>query len=315
MTLRDRTNEFSGIVEHIRSKKASSGNKVAVTPPSTIRGKDSRLHPRTEFAIIAAQIGKDIAETTGNLEKLAKLAKKTSLFDDPTFEIQELTTVINQDIKNINSQISYLQEAQKKNNARKTKQAENHCQTVVKSLKGKLKSTTEDFSHVLELRTENLKQQQKERETFTGSYSLGALAKSRHESPLYRTATSYTNDVNTGAQTGEVAIPMPAMSTQQQALIAQQDRYIASRTEAVQHIESILVELGTIFQTVSRLVSEQGELIDRIDTNIEDTAENVKTAQSELLKYLATVSSNRWLFAKVFLVLIIFVVVFIVFFV
>jgi hypothetical protein len=42
----------------------------------------------------------------------------------------------------------------------------------VNSLKSKLKSTTKDFSVVLELRTENLKKQQKERERYTGGQNV-----------------------------------------------------------------------------------------------------------------------------------------------
>lgn len=79
------------------------------------------------------------------------MAKKKNIFEDPTIIIQNLTTEINEDIKNINNKIFILQQI--KNN-RKNKQSEHHSETVIDSLKLKLKNTTKDFSNILELRTE-----------------------------------------------------------------------------------------------------------------------------------------------------------------
>ena len=47
----------------------------------------------------------------------------------------------------------------------------------------------------------------------------------------------------------------------------------------------------------------------RIDENIDDTLSNVESAQTQLLKYLNTISSNRWLVMKIFAVLMVFLTV------
>lgn len=52
----------------------------------------------------------------------------------------------------------------------------------------------------------------------------------------------------------------------------------------------------------------------RIDANVEDTQLNVEAAHTEILKYFQSVSSNRWLMIKVFFVLAIFFIIFVVFF-
>lgn len=52
----------------------------------------------------------------------------------------------------------------------------------------------------------------------------------------------------------------------------------------------------------------------RIDSNVEDTQLNVEAAHSEILKYFQSVSSNRWLMIKIFLVLVVFFIIFVVFF-
>ena len=51
----------------------------------------------------------------------------------------------------------------------------------------------------------------------------------------------------------------------------------------------------------------------RIDANVEDTHMNVEAAHSEILKYFQSVTSNRWLMIKIFGVLIVFFIIFVVF--
>ena len=81
---------------------------------------------------------------------------------------------------------------------------------------------------------------------------------------------------------------------------------MVSRTLTVQDCEG---------RKISRLgaaqVQEQGEMAVRIDENIDDTLSNVESAQTQLLKYLDTISSNRWLVMKIFAVLMVFMVIFI----
>lgn len=55
------------------------------------------------------------------------------------------------------------------------------------------------------------------------------------------------------------------------------------------------------------MVAEQRETVQRIDADTIDIANNVSGAQRELLKYYASITSNRWLMLKVFGVLIVFV--------
>lgn len=92
-----------------------------------------------------------------------------------------------------------------------------------------------------------------------------------------------------------------------------QESYLSSRAEAMQSIESTIVELGGIFQQLAMMVKEQEEVVQRIDSNVEDAEMNVEAAHTELLKYFRSVTSNRWLMIKVFALLIFFFVIFIIF--
>lgn len=51
----------------------------------------------------------------------------------------------------------------------------------------------------------------------------------------------------------------------------------------------------------------------RIDENMDDTLANVEGAQSQLVRYLNSISSNRWLMLKIFFVLVVFLLIFLFF--
>lgn len=101
-----------------------------------------------------------------------------------------------------------------------------------------------------------------------------------------------------GAQ-GEQFMQMQMMETRQ-------DNYMQQRSTAIESIESTISELGSIFSQLAHMVAEQRETVQRIDDNVMDVVDNVGGAQRELLKYYASVSSNRWLMLKIFGVLIVF---------
>lgn len=90
-------------------------------------------------------------------------------------------------------------------------------------------------------------------------------------------------------------------------LVEQQDDYIQQRSTAIESIESTIAELGQIFSQLAGMVAEQRETVQRIDADVTDISANIGGAQRELLKYYASISSNRWLMLKIFGVLIIFV--------
>ncbi|KAJ2398468.1 hypothetical protein GGI05_000060 [Coemansia sp. RSA 2603] len=86
-----------------------------------------------------------------------------------------------------------------------------------------------------------------------------------------------------------------------------QSTYLDSRSEAINSIESTISELGSIFQQLAHMVSEQREVVQRIDANVENIDINISAAQNELLRYYSNISSNRWLMAKIFMVILVFV--------
>ncbi|KAK6129724.1 hypothetical protein DH2020_036525 [Rehmannia glutinosa] len=337
---RDRTQEFLGIAERVK-KSFSSQNGPSSSGSKSEEPSRSAMAMQSEFNQRASRIGFGIHQTSQKLAKLAKcecifnnkkiavyfLAKRTSVFDDPTMEIQELTAVIKQDITALNSAVVDLQFlcSSRNENGQVSTDTTTHSTTVVDDLKSRLMSTTKEFKEVLTKRTENLKVHENRRQLFSSSASKNPTNPFIRQRPLATKSAApplpWINERESPSQMhsknqvdGESQpLLQQQQNQQQQQLVPLQDSYMQSRAEALQNVESTIHELSNIFNQLATLVSQQGEIAIRIDENMDDTLSNVEGAQGALLKYLNSISSNRWLMIKIFFVLIFFLMIFLFF--
>ncbi|KAF9088406.1 cis-Golgi t-SNARE syntaxin [Mortierella sp. AM989] len=237
------------------------------------------------------------------------VAKRKTLFDDRPVEISELIYIIKQDIAKLNKQIAQLQQYLRDQSSKSTsagKQAIEHNANIVVMLQSRLAAQTSGFKDVLELRTENMKATKNRREQFmfTSQQQTNTFS---NDSPLFnidrRPSPSNANPSN-DILSLNLTTPSQNLQQEQVQLVDSSNQYLESRSTAIESIESTLQELGGIFQQLAQMVSEQRDMVQRIDANTDDIESNVTGAQTELLKYYSYVSSNRWLMVKVFAVLI-----------
>lgn len=185
-------------------------------------------------------------------------------------------------------------------------------------LQGKLADVGANFKEVLEVRTKNIQASRSRTENFVSSVSSksqNALDSQRSDSPLYNNTPDNRRSPQPGFQNGASDLltleppnpsPLgrPSMHSDQQLLVMEEaqsgNSYIQARGEAIDTIERTISELGGIFGQLAQMVSEQSEMIQRIDANTDDVVDNVGGAQRELMKYWTRISSNRWLIAKLF---------------
>ena len=97
---------------------------------------------------------------------------------------------------------------------------------------------------------------------------------------------------------------------QSQLMQFEQSHYNEQRAQDAMAVERQLTEIGQMMTKLATMVSEQRETIITINQNIDDSRENMEGAISELQKYLATLTGNRWLMIKVFAILIFFALFF-----
>ncbi|KAG2624981.1 hypothetical protein PVAP13_3KG159600 [Panicum virgatum] len=178
-------------------------------------------------------------------------------------------------------------------------------------------NTTKEFNEVLTTRTKSLRVHQDRRNIFSLSASGDGSNPSVNQDQPSESTPCAPWAVNSASNSlfhrqrnrGDIS----CSSGKQQQLAVQQDSYIQSRAEAIQNLESTTNELTQIFRQLATMVSQQGEVAVRIHENMDDTLVNVEGAQEQLLKHLNNISSNRWLMSKIFIVLIIFLLIFVLF--
>jgi len=309
MTAKDRTSEFINTIQTLQGRNIARA--VAVRDPR----KTKIIQNHSEFMLIAKNVGKNIASTYTKLEKLTLLAKRKSLFDDRSAEIQELTYIIKGDLSNLNQQIAQLQDVSKRQRQSiGGKHLQSHSSSVVLALQSKLATMSTDFKQILEVRTESLKHQKNRRDQFsqgTVNNTLPPSVSSQYQGSLLM---QDQDNVLINLDDPQTALIPASNQMQQQSLIYDEtDNYLQNRAETMQNIESTIVELGGIFQQLAHMVKEQEEMVDRIDSNVADAELNIEAAHTQILKYFQSVSSNRWLMIKIFAVLIFFFIFFVVF--
>ncbi len=83
----------SGQALHPQTNGAAGAGHWAPGPSESTK---SQIQQHSDFARKAAEIGHGIHKTSLKLQKLAQLAKRSSMFDDPAQEVDELTGLIKQ---------------------------------------------------------------------------------------------------------------------------------------------------------------------------------------------------------------------------
>ncbi|KAF5959706.1 hypothetical protein HYC85_000915 [Camellia sinensis] len=326
---RDRTLEFRSLSETLQKIGGLASSNGSQTTPST--SKLPATSYRSEFNERASRIGLGVHETSLKISRLAKLAKRSSLFDDPIKEIQELTALIKDDITALNVAVSDLQTLQNLELADGNYSEDRvvHSTTVCDDLKNKLMGATKQFQDVLTTRTENIKAHENRKLIFSTNVArenpLSNPPKTVTEPPPWSNSSgslqqsvSPPDGVQVGSQlrrrlaTDNTPSHHMEMSMLQQ-VVPRQESYSQSRAVALQNVESTISELGGIFTHLATMVAQQGELAIRIDDNMEESLTNVESARSALLRHLNQISSNRWLMIKIFAILVFFLMVFIFF--
>lgn len=303
LQIQDRTVEFQRAVGTFGRQLGTQKKPLAPTQPS---GRPS------DFTARAGTIAKDIVKVTGTLKKLAQLARRRELANDRPSEVVELTYVIKQEIFRIERELKELSKTAKPGQH----DVETYSKNVVTLLNTKTKNISESFKNVLEDRqkAEMMRKARQEQLVASVSDQAGAhvpyaLRNKVSDNPFMETPAETSQAADDPPELGLGDLTLPDQNQQLLLLEEQQTQYAQERSNAVRAIESTINEVGGLFQQLATMVQEQGEMIQRIDDNVEDVSLNIAGAHLELEKYYRSVSSNRWLILQVFAIIIAFFLV------
>ncbi len=107
-------------------------------------------------------------------------------------------------------------------------------------------------------------------------------------------------DLNSSENGGSVS----TMSTQMH-MNGNRNQYYQERNSAVQGIEKMMGELSGMFTRLGQAIYEQRSMIEGIDNNLDISMNNIEKGQKEILTMQSDVRSNRGLLIKIFLIVIV----------
>lgn len=270
------------------------------------------------------------------------MAKVQSLFDDkPQQEFNSLMETIKRQLTILNRNLQELKNTESTTTRTPScKTFNDHRKNVLLILQTWIAQSFKSLEQIHDVRKETLKTMSSRKNQF------GTSLNSSPQKPIISNAASTvsTNTNNSQQMTPPRHRPIPVDPAIQVANVTQATPYAPSsptakkyddhvaielaqeqtmlladhqsigslrnRSTALNTIESTINELGTIYQQLAHMVSQQGEVVQRIDMNIEDMSINVQRGQNQLARYLRRVSSGRWLIAKLFAGLIVFIILF-----
>ncbi|POW07350.1 hypothetical protein PSHT_10005, partial [Puccinia striiformis] len=233
-----------------------------------------------EFARLAGMIGKDIQQTTLKLSQLAQL--------------------------------------------------DEHNNNVVMMLQSKLADTSLGFKDVLEIRTQVRIQVL----TFDWHSDTNQLYTSNMKATRDRSEQFHFNTPGVTTTTQSVLRSRPTSSspfnnshqstdsplyaTQQAGVASAVNRSLydskgkgKSTTQDSERISSFGHGEKILISQLATMVAQQGEQVQRIDQDTMDIESNIQSAQSELLKFYSSISGNRMLMFKIFGMIMVFFLLFV----
>jgi syntaxin 5 len=167
-------------------------------------------------------------------------------------------------------------------------QMHQYAESLVQTLRQRLAHIVKGLQEVSELQMRILQEQETRRNKFSFAPSMASQAAQAY-------APVDTDDPELGG------------SASSQTMV--RSEYHVSRLTSVQGIQRTIAELGQMFSKMASTIQQQEEMVSRIDTDIDTADMHIKEGHMQLLKYYKSMSSNRKLILKIFLILIVFAIV------
>ncbi|CDH16057.1 probable Integral membrane protein SED5 [Zygosaccharomyces bailii ISA1307] len=315
MNIRDRSAEFQqSVLVHKKRNKANLRKQEHARQLEQERNERQKKPQSSEFQTKASRIAHEISSTAQLLSKLAILAKRKPMFNDSPVEIAELSFLIKRKIYAIEQSLVDLSRFQRSGQdgvATDTANNSQHSKNVVNMLNTKMKNISGDFKGVLEER-QRLEMNNRDRWEKISQVDGKEQQQTKHtdsvatynsSNPFMSSVISETSEQHSNGGGNSLSLPQESQMMLMEEGQMSNGQYLQERNRAVETIESTIQEVGNLFQQLASMVQGQGDVIQRIDANVDDIDMNISGAQRELLKYFDRVKSNRWLAVKIFFII------------
>ena len=150
--------------------------------------------------------------------------------------------------------------------------------------------------------------------------TTASISNSLHHNPYAASYSGPYSQYSSGNSSSTLLTPLDIqrmeqeMGDQQMLQLIPDATYVQSRAEAMSTVEQQMVELGSVFSKLAGLVHEHREMVQRVEDNVDDAHSNIFQSMNALTDTLTHLRSNKALVMRLFSVLVLFIIFFVVFF-
>ena len=246
-----------------------------------------------------------IKDVETNISKLSSMSRKSSSFNNSHFKISNATMNIKKSLMEIESELEEFKSKELKNNPNINKFSKLLIENTIAILSNHISDLTLKFQKLLQQQAEKIKKIEKRKIDISHS--------SNKKKKINNTFNEYTTDYTNNNNFNEDDVLLEIGD--QQITQNKESEYYKSRLSDVQAIEKTMSEISSMMNRLSQMTYEQNFMIDNISRNTDIALEHVEKGEKEVKQILEKAKSNKWLFIRIFFIILcisIFYIIFIV---
>ena len=248
-----------------------------------------------------SRLFREIKEIESRLEQLLSLSKKSSSFNNSHLKFSSAIMNIKQSLVDAESEMKKISKDIKLSINNFSRQIISNSLDI---LNQKISELSNKFQKFLQTQAENIRRIEKRKNNFTNNNSTKKL----------NNYNEYTMNFDTEKIDDENEDVLLNITGQTQKTIKKDDQYYSYRLNAAQGIEKMMGEISGMTNRLSQMVYEHSLMIENIGQNTDIALGNVERGSKEVKEILENVKGNRALLLRIFLIVIVVSVIYILFF-
>lgn len=250
------------------------------------------------------RIQHQIKDVEINIDKLSSMSRKSSSFNNSHFKISNATINIKKSLIEIESELDEIKSKELKNNSTIiNKFTKKLIENSIEVLSSYISNLTVKFQKLLQLQAEKIKKIERRKKNI----SFNSNKKKDRNNIFNEYATDFSNNKNYNED--DVLLEVG----DQQIMKNRESEYYQSRLNDVQAIEKTMGEISGMMNRLSQMTYEQNYMIDNISRNTDIALEHIEKGEKEVKQLLEKAKSNKWLFIRIFFIILCITIFYIIF--
>ena len=241
-----------------------------------------------------------IKEVENNIIQLSSMSKKSSSFNNSHLKISTATMNIKKLLMEIESELDELKTNELINNKNMNKFSKVLMENSIDVLNSYISELTLKFQKLLQQQAEKIKNIEKRKTNISSN-------KKKNINIFNEYVTDITNNNNYNEEDVLLEVRNKQMTQYKET------QYYKKRLDDVQMIEKTMGEISGLVKRLGQMTYNQSFIIDGIRRNTDIALEHVEKGEKEVKQILENAKSNKWLFIKIFFILLCMTIFYIIF--